>query len=104
MALTSNFLVVLDFLSEEAIYDACVVTSYLSDADSLLASLSGTITRNYEAENVIQSAAASVAVRGVLFGNFHPSSSRYLFMYYFFILSLIYYQSLFQAPAMTSIS
>ncbi|KAH7849225.1 hypothetical protein Vadar_014829 [Vaccinium darrowii] len=68
---------VLDFLSEEAIYDACVVTSYLSDADSLLASLSGTITRNYEAENVIQSAAASVAVRGVLFGNFHPLSSRW---------------------------
>ncbi|XP_058185247.1 cell cycle checkpoint protein RAD17 isoform X4 [Rhododendron vialii] len=68
---------VLDFLSEEAIDDACVVTSYLSDADFLLASLSGMITRNYEAENVIQSAAASVAVRGVLFGNFHPLSSRY---------------------------
>ncbi|KAI8536978.1 hypothetical protein RHMOL_Rhmol10G0298900 [Rhododendron molle] len=68
---------VLDFLSEEAIDDACVVTSYLSDADFLLASLSGMITRNYEAENVIQSAAASVAVRGVLFGNFHPLSSRW---------------------------
>ncbi|KAG5530188.1 hypothetical protein RHGRI_030532 [Rhododendron griersonianum] len=76
-ALTFHFLVVLDFLSEEAIDDACVVTSYLSDADFLLASLSGMITRNYEAENVIQSAAASVAVRGVLFGNFHPLSSRW---------------------------
>uniref|UniRef100_A0A5B7BVV3 Uncharacterized protein n=2 Tax=Davidia involucrata TaxID=16924 RepID=A0A5B7BVV3_DAVIN len=68
---------VLDFLSEEAIDDASVVASYLSDADFLLASLSGILTRNYAAENVVQSAAASVAVRGVLFGNFHPSSSRW---------------------------
>lgn len=87
-----HFLVVLDFLSEEAIDDACVVTSYLSDADSLLASLSGTMTKNYEAENVIQSAAASVAVRGVLFGNFHPLSSRYFCMYFFFLPCLCYYQ------------
>ncbi|KAA8547527.1 hypothetical protein F0562_003956 [Nyssa sinensis] len=68
---------VLDFVSEEAIDDASVVASYLSDADFLLASLSGILTRNYEAENVVQSAAASVAVRGVLFGNFHPSPSRW---------------------------
>lgn len=68
---------VLDFLSEEAIDDAWVVTSYLSDADFLLASLSGMRSRNYEAENIVQSSAASVSVRGVLFGNFHPSPSRW---------------------------
>ncbi|KAL7255644.1 hypothetical protein ACSBR1_009720 [Camellia fascicularis] len=68
---------VLDFLSEEAIDDAWVVTSYLSDADFLLASLSGMRSRNYEAENIVQSSAASVSVRGVLFGNFHPSLSRW---------------------------
>lgn len=68
---------VLDFLSEEAIDDAWVVTSYLSDADFLLASPSGMRSRNYEAENIVQSSAASVSVRGVLFGNFHPSPSRW---------------------------
>ncbi|GMP27090.1 hypothetical protein CsSME_00003243 [Camellia sinensis var. sinensis] len=68
---------VLDFLSEEAMDDAWVVTSYLSDADFLLASLSGMRSRNYEAENIVQSSAASVSVRGVLFGNFHPSPSRW---------------------------
>lgn len=62
---------VLDFLSEEAIDDAWTVSSYLSDADTLLT------FRNYEATNVVQSAAASVAVRGVLFGNSHPLSSRW---------------------------
>lgn len=67
---------VLDFVSEEGIDDACVVCTYLSDADCLLGSLSGP-TRNYEAENIIQSSAASVAVRGVLFGNSHPSPSRW---------------------------
>ncbi|CAK9176720.1 unnamed protein product [Ilex paraguariensis] len=68
---------VLDFLSEEAIDDAWVMASYLSDADFLLTSLSGMQTRNFEAENVVQSAAASVSVRGVLFGNSHPLSSRW---------------------------
>lgn len=68
---------VLDFLREEAIDDAWVVTSYLSDADFLLASLGGMRSRNYEAENIVQSSAASVSVRGVLFGNFHPSPSRW---------------------------
>lgn len=56
--------------------DAWVVESYLSDADLLLASLSGMRHRNYEAENAIQSAAASVAVRGTLFGNEHRAPSR----------------------------
>ncbi|XP_028102493.1 cell cycle checkpoint protein RAD17 isoform X2 [Camellia sinensis] len=73
----SSISLVLDFLSEEAMDDAWVVTSYLSDADFLLASLSGMRSRNYEAENIVQSSAASVSVRGVLFGNFHPSPSRW---------------------------
>ncbi|CAI9110963.1 OLC1v1011077C1 [Oldenlandia corymbosa var. corymbosa] len=68
---------VLDFISEEAMDDAWIVASYLSDADFLLASLSGKLSRNYEAENVVQSAAASVAVRGVLFGNSHLAPSRW---------------------------
>lgn len=70
---------VLDFVEEEGIDDAWVVASYLSDADSLLASLNGIRSRSYEAENLIQSTAASVAVRGVMFGNRHPLSSRYSF-------------------------
>lgn len=68
---------VLDFINEEAIDDAWTVSSYLSDADTLLASLSGLLIRNYEASNIVQSAAASVAARGVLFGNAHPLSSRW---------------------------
>ncbi|KAI3699348.1 hypothetical protein L2E82_43601 [Cichorium intybus] len=68
---------VLDFVDEEAIDDAWVVSSYLSDADMLLASLTGARSRNYEAENLVQSTAASVAVRGVMFGNRHPLSSRW---------------------------
>ncbi|CAH1413677.1 unnamed protein product [Lactuca virosa] len=68
---------VLDFVEEEGIDDAWVVASYLSDADSLLASLNGIRSRSYEAENLIQSTAASVAVRGVMFGNRHPLSSRW---------------------------
>ncbi|XP_050382141.1 cell cycle checkpoint protein RAD17 [Argentina anserina] len=68
---------VLDFVSEEAMDDAWLVASYLSDADLLLATFRGMLSRQYEAENVLQSAGASVAVRGVLFGNFHPSPSRW---------------------------
>ncbi|XP_057965305.1 cell cycle checkpoint protein RAD17 isoform X7 [Malania oleifera] len=68
---------VLDFLSEEAIDDAWDVASYLSDSDLLLATLRGMITRNFDAESLVQTAAASVAVRGVLFGNSHPLPSRW---------------------------
>ncbi|KAK1423558.1 hypothetical protein QVD17_18862 [Tagetes erecta] len=68
---------VLDFVHEEAMDDAWVATSYLSDADTLLASLAGVQYKNYVAENIIQSTAASVAVRGVMFGNRHPLSSRW---------------------------
>lgn len=67
---------VLDFVDEEAINDAWSVASYLSDSDFLLASLNR-ITRSFEAENVLQSVAASVAVRGVLYGNSHPAPSRW---------------------------
>ncbi|KAG2696471.1 hypothetical protein I3760_07G060800 [Carya illinoinensis] len=68
---------VLDFLSEEAIDDAWAVASYLGDADLLLATFRGMLSRYNEAENVLQSAAASVAARGVLFGNSHPLPSRW---------------------------
>lgn len=68
---------VLDFMSEEAIEDAWVVGKYLSDTDLLLTPSIGTLSKTLEAENVLQSAAASVAVRGVLFGNTNPQSSRW---------------------------
>ncbi|KAK8511503.1 hypothetical protein V6N12_038106 [Hibiscus sabdariffa] len=68
---------VLDFLSDEAMDDAWTVASYLGDADLLLATFRRNLTRHSETENVLQSAAASVAVRGVLYGNFHPSPSRW---------------------------
>ncbi|KAB1201804.1 Cell cycle checkpoint protein RAD17 [Morella rubra] len=68
---------VLDFLSEEAIDDARAVASYLGDADMLLATFGGMLARCNEAENILQLAAASVAVRGVLFGNSHPLPSRW---------------------------
>ncbi|OMO55789.1 Checkpoint protein Rad17/Rad24 [Corchorus capsularis] len=68
---------VLDFVSDEAMDDAWAVTSYLGDADLLLASFRGMLTRHNETENVLQSSAASVAVRGVLYGNFHPSPPRW---------------------------
>ncbi|XP_043814644.1 cell cycle checkpoint protein RAD17 isoform X4 [Manihot esculenta] len=71
------FLAVLDFISDEAMDAAWDVASYLSDADLLLSSFHGVLARYNEAESVLQSAAASVAVRGVLFGNSNPSPSRW---------------------------
>uniref|UniRef100_A0A7N0UGH7 Cell cycle checkpoint protein RAD17 n=1 Tax=Kalanchoe fedtschenkoi TaxID=63787 RepID=A0A7N0UGH7_KALFE len=68
---------VLDFLNDEAIDDSWTVAAYLSEADTLLASPNGFIFRNHEAENLSQSVAASVATRGVLFGNSCPVSSSY---------------------------
>ncbi|KAK7360237.1 hypothetical protein VNO77_02220 [Canavalia gladiata] len=68
---------VLDFLNDEAINDAWTLSSYLGDADILLAKLRGMVCSYNEAESVLQSAAASIAVRGVLFGNSHPLSSRW---------------------------
>lgn len=64
-------------MSEEAIEDALVVGTYLSDADLLLNPSIGTLSKTLEAENVLQSAAASIAVRGVLYGNTNPMTSRY---------------------------
>ncbi|XP_030523723.1 cell cycle checkpoint protein RAD17 isoform X1 [Rhodamnia argentea] len=68
---------VLDFLNEEAVDDASAVLSYLGDADVLLHSFRGAVARNCEAELVVQSAAASIAVRGALFGNSHPLPPRW---------------------------
>ncbi|XP_078442397.1 RADIATION SENSITIVE 17 isoform X2 [Wolffia australiana] len=69
---------VLDFLRDESADDAWTVASYLSDADCLLSSqgqrLKGAI---HGGELLSQFAAASVAVRGVLFGNSRPSSPRW---------------------------
>lgn len=76
--LNSIFLAVLDFISDEAMDDAWHVSSYFSDSDLLLSSFRGMLARYNEAENALQSAAASVAVRGVLFGNSHLSPPRFL--------------------------
>ena len=55
-------------MSEEAIDNAWIVASYLTDADCLLASLGGLLTRNYEAENVEQSSAALLLCVGCYLG------------------------------------
>jgi cell cycle checkpoint protein len=52
------------------------LSSYLGDADILLAKLRGMVSSYNEADSILQSAAASIAVRGVLFGNSCPLSSR----------------------------
>jgi cell cycle checkpoint protein len=49
--------------------------SYLSDADCLLA---GSPMASYNTENMAQLIAASVAARGVLFGNAHVAAPRYM--------------------------
>ncbi|PIA55453.1 hypothetical protein AQUCO_00700030v1 [Aquilegia coerulea] len=62
---------VLDFLSDEAVDDAWTVASYLCDADNLATfhgSLWSRTTNNQEVDSISHLAAASVAVRGVLFG------------------------------------
>ncbi|XP_018452499.1 cell cycle checkpoint protein RAD17 isoform X3 [Raphanus sativus] len=68
---------VLDFLSDGAIEDAWCVSSYLADADLLLAALRGKMSVHNKTEDVLQSVGASVAVRGVLYGNKQPWSSRW---------------------------
>ncbi len=53
------------------------MASYLGNAHKLLAIFHGMLVAGYnKAENVLQSAAASVAFHGVLFGNSHPLPSR----------------------------
>jgi cell cycle checkpoint protein len=69
---------VLDFVSDGAIEDAWCVSSYLADADLLLADIRGKMSGHNNTEDVPQSAGASVAVRGVLYGNKQPCSSRFL--------------------------
>ncbi|KFK28272.1 hypothetical protein AALP_AA8G495100 [Arabis alpina] len=68
---------VLDFVSDEAIEDAWCVSSYLADADLLLAASRGKMSWDNKTEDILQSAGASVAVRGVLYGNKQPWSSRW---------------------------
>ncbi|KAG0458723.1 hypothetical protein HPP92_021851 [Vanilla planifolia] len=72
---------VLDFVSDGAINDAWMVSSYLSDADCLLALslhiIFPSLTDMHESKSISQLVAASVAVRGVLFGNVQPMSSRW---------------------------
>ncbi|XP_010444834.1 PREDICTED: cell cycle checkpoint protein RAD17-like isoform X2 [Camelina sativa] len=68
---------VLDFVSESAIEDAWCVSSYLADADLLLADIRGKMSGHNKTEDVLQSAGASVAIRGVLYGNKQPWSSRW---------------------------
>ncbi|XP_020591851.1 cell cycle checkpoint protein RAD17 [Phalaenopsis equestris] len=73
---------VLDFLSDGAMDDAWVVTSYLSDADCLLSSslhisCLRKFSETYESQSLLQSVACSVAIRGVLFGNSQPLTSRW---------------------------
>ncbi|KAF8780002.1 hypothetical protein HU200_002024 [Digitaria exilis] len=65
---------VLDFIDNEAVDDAWAVVSYLSEADCLL---TGSPIVSYNSENMGQLIAASVAARGVLFGNAHVASSRW---------------------------
>ncbi|XP_062210534.1 cell cycle checkpoint protein RAD17-like isoform X2 [Phragmites australis] len=65
---------VLDFIDHEAVDDGWVVASYLSEADCLLA---GSPMASYNSENMAQLIAASVAARGVLFGNAHVTPSRW---------------------------
>lgn len=72
-------------MDEEAIDDAWTVSSYLGDSDIFLAKLQGMLSRYNEAEGVLPSAAASVAVRGVLFGNSHTLSSRLSFICLFYM-------------------
>ncbi|KAJ1298016.1 hypothetical protein BS78_01G421800 [Paspalum vaginatum] len=65
---------VLDFIDNEAVDDAWVVVSYLSEADCLL---TGGPIASYNSENMAQLISASVAARGVLFGNAHAATSRW---------------------------
>lgn len=75
---THNVYVVLDFVSDGAIEDAWCVSSYLADADLLLADIRGKMSGHNKTEDILQSAGASVAMRGVLYGNKQPWSSRFL--------------------------
>ncbi|KAJ4780306.1 Replication factor C large subunit [Rhynchospora pubera] len=74
---------VLDFIEYDSVFDSWVVSSYLSEADCLLASgIKGIPSRRAvyeitESEGLAHIIAASVSVRGVLFGNSQPAGSRW---------------------------
>ncbi|XP_078151983.1 RADIATION SENSITIVE 17 isoform X2 [Carex rostrata] len=74
---------VLDFIEFDSVFDSWVVSSYLSDADCLLASgHMGMPSRRAvyeinESEGLAHIISASVSVRGVLFGNSQPAGSRW---------------------------
>jgi cell cycle checkpoint protein len=79
---------VLDFINDEAIDDAWMALSYLSDSDYLLGASSIRHLRRPQAlldldevdsAHVVESIAGSVMTRGVLFANSHPAPPRYLF-------------------------
>jgi cell cycle checkpoint protein len=73
---------VLDFIDFDSVNESWVVSACLSDADCLLASgLLGMSSRRTvyeinESEFLAHTIAASVSVRGVLFGNSQPAGSR----------------------------
>lgn len=77
---------VLDFISEEAIDDAWVALSYLSDSDCLLGASNYRYRRRTQAllewdeidsAFVVEAISGSVMTRGVLFGNSHPAPPRW---------------------------
>lgn len=74
---------VLDFISDDAVDDACTVSFYLSECDQLHATTSSGLIRSKlrtemnESDGIPQQVAALVAVRGVLYGNSHPSPPRF---------------------------
>lgn len=77
---------VLDFICDEAIDDAWMAVSYLSDSDCLLGASSIRHMRRRQAlldldevdsAHVVESIAGSVMSRGVLFANSHPAPSRW---------------------------
>ncbi|KAH9308062.1 hypothetical protein KI387_035973 [Taxus chinensis] len=76
---------VLDFINEEAIDDAWMALSYLSDSDCLLGARSSHYRRTQallewdevDSAFIVESISGSVMTRGVLFGNSHPAPPRW---------------------------
>lgn len=77
---------VLDFINDEAIDDAWMAVSYLSDSDYLLGASSIRHLRRpqtlldldeVDSAHVVESIAGSVMTRGVLFANSHPAPPRW---------------------------
>ncbi|KAJ3682598.1 hypothetical protein LUZ60_015171 [Juncus effusus] len=73
---------VLDFIDSDTVSDAWAVSAYLSDSDFLVGKNMGMMARRAvddlsEFEGLACVIAASVSVRGVLFGNSQPATSRW---------------------------